>query len=583
MVKEFSPEHDILTSEEACKLLKISKPTLYKLVDNKKIFGHKIGKEYRFNREELLSYVGVSPSSKQPEIKAAESKAEYESWELKDDFATVGIKKMAKRTFQEFSSNLEELIVNAYDEDATEVKIIIDKINKSLSVTDDGNGMDKEDLSKYVIYGESNKDTNYKSPKFQRSPIGEYGMGGKLAISNLCKECTIITKKDGFEHRFKMGSKLLESAKYISEVKRIVFTKKCSPDTYGTIIHMSGLHYKRIDVDRLKERLSMKMPKSQNFKIILITKWNGNEEIIEIEEPLFECEKKFDFREKLSLVGDVDLTVYYTKMPLSVSKQGIWTKVNGRIVNEKQEWFGLLNLTSGHRYKYRIYGIGNADGLKSYITFAKNDFIDCPEYQEYYDFVNKSLRKVQDTLLKADEDAKRLRDRETVKNVEDLVNKIVSKFETPDVLRKFASKLKKAFTENIEDAPNKPFPELEKVEDDISKKIDNFVKRGTDKQKRRYQSIKRSEKLSYSGKGYNIETIDMSDKGDLVIFNEKENIIEINEKHALYTKASKSGYLDSFVRDLAFMEIARDYCGDNFSIFDSIYNELAKLAIEISY
>jgi len=581
MGKESSSEHDILTTEEACKLLKISKPTLYKLIEKKKISGYKIGKEYRFNKQELMSYIGGSQSTRQQRVSDIQPKADNETgyqWELKDDFATVGIQKMAKRTFQAFSSNLEELIVNAYDEDATEVKIIVDKNKKILSVIDDGNGMDKEDLSNYVIYGESNKDDNYRSIKFQRPAIGEYGMGGKLAISNLCRECIIITKKGGHEHQFKMGSKLLESAKYISEVKRTVLTKKCSSNMHGTIIHMSGLHYKRVDADRLNERLAMKMPKSQNFKILLITRWNGNEETIEIKEPTFEHERKFDFKEKLSLIGDVDMTIYYTKMPLSVSKQGIWTKVNGRIVNEKQEWFGLLNLTSGHRYKYRIYGIGNADGLKSYITFAKNDFIDCPEYREYCDFVNSSLRVVQDTLLKADEDARRKSERETIKKVEDYINKVVTKFGTPDMMKKFASKLKKVFTENIEDAPIKPFPELEKAEEEINKEIERLFKRGEDKQKRRYQSIESAEKLTYSGKGFNIETVDMSNEGDLIVFREDESIIEINEKHPLYTTASKRGYLDSFVRDLAFMEIARDYCGGNLSVFDSYYNELAKIA-----
>jgi len=586
MVENTSTEHDILTTEEACKLLKISRPTLYKLIEKKQITGHKIGKEYRFNKEDLLSYLGIYSSSPHS-AKPSEARAEIDTdsgyeWELKDDFATAGIKKMAKRTFQEFSSNLEELIVNAYDEDATEVNAIIDKNKKTISVIDDGNGMDENDLLNYVIYGKSNKDLDFRSPKFKRAPIGEYGMGGKLAISNLCQECTIITRKGGFQHQFKMGSKLLESAKLVSDVKRKVYSQKCSPDLRGTVIHMSGLHYRRIDVDRLKDRLAMKMPKSQNFKILLINRWNGNEEITEIEEPSFEFERKFDFKENLSLIGDVDLTVHYTKIPLSVSKQGIWTKVNGRIVNEKQEWFGLLNLTSGHRYKYRIYGIGNADGLKNYVTFAKNDFIDCPEYREYYDFINHSLRDVQATLLKADEDAKKKKERETVKNVESYINKIVGKFETPDMMKKFASKLKKVFTENIEDAPLKPFAELEKAEDEIERNIEHFIKRGKDKQKRRYQSIETSEKLTYSGKGYKIETVDMSDKGDLVIFEEGKSIIEINEKHPLYSQASKSGYLDSFVRDLAFMEIARDYCGGNLSIYDSIFNELAKIAIEIS-
>ena len=155
MAKYSSIEHDILTTEEACKLLKISKPTLYKLIERKQISGYKIGKEYRFNKEDLLSYVGIDSSSTKSEgavekLKGIEPDGGYE-WELKDDFATVGIKKMARRTFQEFSSNLEELIVNAYDEDATEVQVVVDKAKKTLSVIDDGNGMDKDDLSNYVI------------------------------------------------------------------------------------------------------------------------------------------------------------------------------------------------------------------------------------------------------------------------------------------------------------------------------------------------------------------------------------------------------------------------------------------------
>ena len=82
--------------------------------------------------------------------------------------------------------------------------------------------------------------------------------------------------------------------------------------------------------------------------------------------------------------------------------------------------------------------------------------------------------------------------------------KIVGKFETPDMMKKFASKLKKVFTENIEDAPLKPFAELEKAEDEIERNIEHFIKRGKDKQKRRYQSIETSEKLTYSGKCYKI-------------------------------------------------------------------------------
>jgi len=99
--------------------------------------------------------------------------ANYKVWELRGDFATAGIKKMAKRTFQELASNIEELIVNAYDADATLVQVTLDFDKNSLSIIDDGNGMDEQDLASYVIYGESKKTAESKSPKFGRSPIGD--------------------------------------------------------------------------------------------------------------------------------------------------------------------------------------------------------------------------------------------------------------------------------------------------------------------------------------------------------------------------------------------------------------------------
>src|SRR3989344_8519429 len=149
----------------------------------------------------------------------------YKVWELKGDFATTGIKKMARRTFQELSSNLEELIANAYDADATKVQLTLDYDKKTLSFTDNGNGMDENNLLSYVIYGESDKNSNYRSPKFGRAPIGEYGMGGKLAITNICNICKIITRKSGKEHLFNMNRADLDKAKYVSDIKSRVHTK----------------------------------------------------------------------------------------------------------------------------------------------------------------------------------------------------------------------------------------------------------------------------------------------------------------------------------------------------------------------
>lgn len=560
---------EIISTEETCKLLGLTRQTLYKLSDKGEIPGKKVGNKYKFVKQQILNYMHQNHNT----LKSGE----YKEWELRGDFATEGIKKMAKRTFQELASNIEELIVNAYDADATLVQIILNYDKRTLSIIDDGNGMDEKSLASYVIYGESEKTAIYKSPKFGRAAIGEYGMGGKLAITNICNICKIVTRRGGKEHIFNMNRAELDKAKYVSDIKSKVLSKSCNTEKHGTEIYMEKLFSKNIDSDRLLERFSTKMPISQNFKIVLIIIKEDEEKTIEVREPVFDYVRKFDFEDNLSSVGKVKMTIYFTKAPIPSTKQGIWTRVNGRIVNEKAEWFELFRATSGTRYRYRLYGYGEADGLKDFVTFSKNDFVDCPEYREYFEFGKKNIYKVQNSLLREDEDSKKVQDRNLVKEVEKEVNEIVSRLDSPDVLGGLEAKIKKEFTKEKENAPDLPYPNIDSVEEE-AKKVSVMVRRGKDKRERRNQSLVPSEKVTYSGKNYTIATVDLSATGDLVKFIKDKNLIEINERHLFYTRASKEGNLDSLVRDLAYTEIANDYSDGNLIIFDSVFNELARIA-----
>ena len=49
-------EDKILTTEDACQFLSISRQTLYKLVKSKKIPGRKVGDNYRFLKSALIRY-----------------------------------------------------------------------------------------------------------------------------------------------------------------------------------------------------------------------------------------------------------------------------------------------------------------------------------------------------------------------------------------------------------------------------------------------------------------------------------------------------------------------------------------------
>lgn len=556
---------------EACHLLSISTKAMTRLIEQNLIPVEKEGDKYLFSESALLEY----------KEKLTASSQQGKTWEIKGDFSTEGLKRMAKRTFQELASNIEELIVNAYDADATSVQVSLDLDKNTLTLIDDGSGMDDKTLSSYVIYGESAKNSKYQSPKFSRSPIGEYGMGGKLAISNIASRCKIVTRKNGIEHTFSMDKAQLDTAKYLSEVKRPVFTQPCDPSLHGTTIIMEQLFYKTIDVQRLVERFSTKMPKSQNFKITFNVIEKGKTTEMEIKEPVFPYTEKFDFSANLPLIGEVTLTVFFAKEPIPATKQGIWTKVNGRIVNEKQEWFGLLNLTSGQRYRWRLYGFSEANGLKDFINFSKNDFVDSPEYKEYYGFVHKCLENVQKTLLQKDETLKKDKERDTVKSVEHEVNEVVKHLDYFDINGVYdtVKVVTKVRTSNLKDAPAFRYPDLVD-QDKIEGGKGGSQKRTEDKAPRRNRSLAEVDKLTPASQQYRLRTVDLSETGDLIYFDKKNNIIEVNEKHSLYLKAAKAGSLNEFIRNLAFGQIANDYTQGNQALYDKILNELMKLYVE---
>jgi len=53
-------EEEVLTTEEASKFLRISRQTLYKLVEQGKIPGMKVGQGYKFLKSDLISSLRVS-------------------------------------------------------------------------------------------------------------------------------------------------------------------------------------------------------------------------------------------------------------------------------------------------------------------------------------------------------------------------------------------------------------------------------------------------------------------------------------------------------------------------------------------
>ena len=92
---------------------------------------------------------------------------------------------------------LTEIIANAYDAEATDVVIAIDKINHRISIIDNGHGMTEDDLqNKFLNVGYARRNFSDFTINKKRRVMGRKGIG-KLAMFSLADIVNISTKQNG--------------------------------------------------------------------------------------------------------------------------------------------------------------------------------------------------------------------------------------------------------------------------------------------------------------------------------------------------------------------------------------------------
>lgn len=122
----------------------------------------------------------------------------------KSHLVTIG-----ERLYGESIELIRELVNNAYDADATEVRVKI--TDDTITVEDNGSGMDLKGLKQYFNIGSPEKRLHRKSPKFGRDRIGEFGIG-KFASLSACSHFEVWTKKGDFQGKVVFDKKRWEES-----------------------------------------------------------------------------------------------------------------------------------------------------------------------------------------------------------------------------------------------------------------------------------------------------------------------------------------------------------------------------------
>lgn len=116
--------------------------------------------------------------------------------------------------YRNFSRSIKELVSNAHDAGAKEIRIGLHFGDRRIVIRDDGEGMDKSDLEKLLNIGEITPITNELSD-LGRKRIGTFGIG-VLSVFPYSESIKIITKKKGQEMTYELT---IDSKQFFDNVK----------------------------------------------------------------------------------------------------------------------------------------------------------------------------------------------------------------------------------------------------------------------------------------------------------------------------------------------------------------------------
>ncbi|MBI5621064.1 ATP-binding protein [Candidatus Gottesmanbacteria bacterium] len=286
----------------------------------------------------------------------------------KSHLTTIGT-----RLYAESLDLVRELVANAYDADASEVKIHLTE--NELVVEDDGQGMDRQGLTQYFTIGSDFKKLHPTSFIYHRQRIGEFGIG-KFAVLSLCNRFSIYTKKEGYSATVMFDKEQFESN---NQWEIPIFEQPSSSGGSGTKVTLHDLRYP-IGIEQLERRLRQQLPLSQkDFRVFL----NGSRITAHVVPG-----RRYKIRE-FTPHGAIAGEIIISSLLLPSEQVGIAVKVKGMTI--RREMFGLESL---HQLPARrLTGEINVDFLP--LTSARDNFLkETPEYGVFCTVMEKKVRKI---------------------------------------------------------------------------------------------------------------------------------------------------------------------------------------------
>ncbi len=478
---------------------------------------------------------------------------------------------LSKSTYQRsFPYAVRELVSNAYDADATSVRIDVNLDTAEIVVEDDGNGMSIEEFKFYLtIAGQKRGKRN--TSKYGRRRIGQLGVGF-LAIFPFCQTLEITSTVENSDIVFRAN---IPATRFFSEAEKLETVEQI-PVT-GLIQHdpkMITRHFTRVKLVRPTDLVSKyfanpdktsKRNTIRSWKPMDRFKWELEEDLpieyppesplngmMKYDQPL-PLEVNLNGKKLFRNVGATTVLESGTEEVSGIRFQyyiatdfkgvspeearGLKLRLNNVGVGERRDF--NLKRAKGYAHLHWLTGeVHILEGLDESVTLSRDDFIWSMQYQDMEERLAKLLAK-QSTYLDATEESfKEMRQQlASGKQI-----KVASRREV--VLREMKKLEARGFrVENPVIGGNKP------IEIDRERKIIHFSADHPDLEDSITIAGKKREVVFSSWKPKSGENAACKVR--------KSGIIEINQDYPLF---QSKRYGELFKKILILMALAREEC-----------------------
>ena len=320
--------------------------------------------------------------------------------------------------YSKLPSVLSELVSNSWDADADNVSINFTDDNnlKEIQYSDDGIGMDFEELNKkFLLIGRNRRSSSEsRITKKGRKVIGKKGLG-KLSVFGICDIVEIISVKNGLRNHFSMDLEKIKNSSGEYNPQLLCEKDTLTKEENGTKIILknirrkSGFFLEEIAVSLSKKFLILD-------QLVIKLRLNLKEEIIITNDLKFSSlEEQFKWTFPISLDTSYKFSkqikgaIITTKTPIKDTEMaGVFLTSRGKIVNTAS-FYGLRDNDQFHSYVTGYLEIDFIDDFEADVISTDRHSLnwETDETKELQNYLQNVIRKIGNEWKKKRADAKK--------------------------------------------------------------------------------------------------------------------------------------------------------------------------------